>query len=273
MTHEPFLLAKITEAYIWKKGKLTSLELFIKKPFITAGELDDKGMSKNAWLKLITVGKNPGRKFLNQQLNKLEKAKDDQKLRIATTDFPLRWAGAGGLLILNLPDGKKLVPVIKRASFGQHPGKLDLPGGMSGKLADLLYPEKLAKKEIGEEIIISFGKKRHEDNELKNITGKFSTHRLVIRYQNRIFNYEGICCLDSANAAIDTRNLFSLNLRDNNFTIADGETYFDKNRRPFFMHRKIYLIEYRDLFRIPDGKITPAFRAVLKTIKKNDKRF
>lgn len=273
MKNEPFLLAKIKKAFTWKEGRLTWIELFINKPFLTAGRLDAKGMSLNPWLKLITSGKNPGKKFINSQLKKFNESDKNNKLRIATKDFPLRWSGGGGMLILNLPDGRKIIPIIKRAKIGQHPDKLDLPGGMSEKLSDMISPETLARREISEEIIIRIGKKTYEYKNMKNITGGFATHRVLIHHQKHLYAYTGIVSIDDKNAAIDTRNIFSISLKDNNFKITDGEISFDRNRHPLFQHRKIYLTEFPDLFKIPYGNITPAFKAVLEAIKKNDKYF
>lgn len=273
MKNKPFLLAKIKKAFVWKEDKMTWIELFINKPFFTAGRLDAKGMSRNHWLKLITSGKNPGRKFINSQLKKFDESDKNNKLRIATKDFPLRWSGGGGMLILNLPDGRKIVPIIKRAKIGQHPGKLDLPGGMSEKLSDMIFPERLARREISEEIIIRIGKKTYEYKNMRNITGGFVTHKVLIHYRKNFFTYTGIACIDDKNAAIDTRNIFSISLKDNNLKITDGEISFDRNRCPFFQRRKISLTEFPDLFKIPYGNITPAFKAVLEAIKKNGKHF
>jgi len=270
MKNEPFLLAKIKKAHIQKEDKLTVIELFVNKPFLSAGVLDNKGMSKNPWMKLITAGENPGKNFINSQLEKLEKSKDKKKFRIATKAFPLRWASAGGILILNLPGGKKMVPIIKRAPFGQHPNKLDLPGGMSSSLDDMLYPEKLARREINEEIIISVSGKRKKIN-LLDITEKFATHKIVINYLNSTYGYTGIVCLDDTNAAIDTRNVFLVDINSSNLTVTDGEIFVDQNHRPLSVHREIKLVEYRDLFKIPYNQMTPAFKTVLEAIKKNDK--
>jgi len=270
MKNEPFLLAKIKKAYIQKENKLTTIELFVKKPFLSAGVLDKKGMSKNPWMKLITAGENPGKKYLNSQLKKFKKSKDKKKIRIATKAFPLRWASAGGILILNLPGGKKMVPIIKRAPFGQHPNKLDLPGGMSSNIADMLYLEKLARREINEEIIITVSGKRKKLN-LFNITEKFATHKIVINYLNSIYNFTGIVCLDETNAAIDTRNVFSVDIDSSNLAVTDGEIFVDQNHRPLSVYREIKLVEYRDLFKIPYNQMTPAFKTVLGAIKKNDK--
>ncbi len=271
MKKEPFLLAKIDKAFLWREGKLSFIELFVNKPFVTAGNLNAKGMSKNAWLRLITAGKNPGRKFINSQLKRIDKSNENNRLKIATKNFPLRWSSGGGMLIFKLPNGQKLTPIIKRSEVGQHPGKLDLPGGMSQKISEMLYPLKLAKREISEEIIIHTGKKTYNCKNMKDITKMFATHKIFIHYQKHVYTYTGIASLDETNAALDTRNIYLINFNNNDLTIKDGETFFDKNRNQFLKHRKIYLTEFNNLFKIPYRNITPAFRAVLTAINKNDK--
>jgi hypothetical protein len=154
--YKPFLIAKVSEVFVQKGNDGEKIyDIYLSRnEFVAEKGLDDNGLSVNTWLQLLTSNRNPGADFVKRQISSLDKSHPNERVQIASNEFPLRWAGAGVLLVIETPDAQKYAVVNIRHKYAFHGGKLDANGGVSDSLMDWLTPGFLGFRELTEEIIL-----------------------------------------------------------------------------------------------------------------------
>lgn len=206
----------------------------------------------NPWLHQLRIGKNPSAKYLaeiNSQI--LSPQYLGQKLFVATTDHPIRWASGGGMVIIKDKEENKLVPVSIRDKMAIHGGKFDAQGGLSSSINDWLHPQELALREIKEELILLEKGRQIQLSPLNDITPADKRAVIKVNYKGHENQTEGLVFLDPSSGSLDLRNIYEYKVSSiKDLTIIDGE----RDGRGETSGREIWLFNLKDLLDIVNGR-------------------
>ena len=288
----PFYVAKVTNATLSHGPLGPNLQILLnRKNFFDAGILDVNSRSVDTWTISLTGGRNPHAAFVQDALGKFQKGENTV---LADKDHPIRWLGAGGLLLLS--NGSETFAVInKRVGSFIWDGYYSDNGGLSSSIDELLSPTKLASRELNQELMINGRSIEHFSP--VEVYFPNSCH-VTISFKGQDFHETDlILVVDPKTGTIDFRKIFTLHFTDiSALTLSDNETLHSKDHKEIPLHRPIFLVPLRELlkimgskskavpaigfidgdkiphgelgtFKIAENLLTPSLRAILETIK------
>lgn len=154
--HELFLLNRAEDIRVVKEenGRLL-YEVFLDRKNSIPGmtSFGEPAHTENAWLNSLLHGRNPGHTYMAEILNDVKLSQAGEVFRLATSEYPMRWLGAGGVVIIkDLKNGKKIVPLTRRANNTYYPNAFDAQGGLSESILDWGFPRRVAFRETVQEL-------------------------------------------------------------------------------------------------------------------------
>ena len=257
MPKRPFYICKLEDAVLNRNILRVTLK---EKNFIKNVKLNNRGLAKNKWLELLRIGKNPSADFVKKN-----------KKVIADKNHPIRWVGAGSMLVLEDINHKKFIVINKRHYLSTWPNHLDVNGGYSSSVEDMLHPDRLAMRELKEEVLI---KKNGKKAKIKaNVLKLSKTITIDVSFKNRKYTTRNlILIVDADTGVIDLRQIVKMKIDDiKNYTFEDGETRFTGKYKEVSQKRKIYVIPLEKLtkmFKNGKEKFTPSLTVMIKNYAK-----
>jgi len=244
----PFFVAKLKQAILFRNGNSTILEVTInEKDFLKDLKLDQRGMSTLPWIIKLTKRENPSADFLEKQLDIF---KETGSGILANSKNPVRWLGSGVILFLKTSAKDGYLVVNQRHKNYTWGGFFDGNGGFSSSIKDMLYPSKLALKELKEEMVIKSGRKRlkHSSIPSKEIPIKKSTV-VIVHFKNKSYKTNNLkLIVDPDTGTIDFRQIRQIYINNlNNLTFVDGEKRFINKKDQTLQERPILIFSLEDV--------------------------
>lgn len=156
-----YLLNKVTriEASKLKNNYLFDIYIENSSDHIIKRKIVNGKLISNLWLRSLRTGNNPSREYLDKAKKSLIFAKLSEIIHLATSEHPIRWSSAGGIVILVDDKNEKYIPLTIRPNDVFYGNRLDAQGGLSNRKLDWLFPKILGLREIIEELILIEGDK------------------------------------------------------------------------------------------------------------------
>jgi hypothetical protein len=251
----PFYVSKLTRAILRHTNDGPELHVTLdRKEFLKAGPLDENNRSQDPWIKALTAGNNPGEEVMREALKQFSKGKD---VPIATERHPVRWLGAGGILVIK--DRSDLYVLLnKREGSAVWKDRFDANGGFSSSIEEMLSPISLAQRELGEELFI--GSKPISDSKLQRIIPKRSW-KVSMSFKRNFCEDGLIFTPDPSTGTLDFRIIEALKTKYiDSLTFGDRETIHAKDNsqirtnRPTFVFR---LVDILGIFSSPNMIVRP----------------